>query len=91
MEFQHYTEGQLWKVDEIEGKGLGAIAKTDISKGLKLTVEKNNNNEITGTLILRDRPLFVIPNEVHTDNPDTLNKFLKGIFFQRYNFFLLYT
>ena len=63
---------------EIEGKGLGAIAKTDISKGLKLTVEKNNNDEITGTLILRDRPLFIIPNEVHTDNPDTLNTFLKG-------------
>ena len=78
MEFQHYTEGQLWRVVQIKGKGLGAIAKTDISKGQNLTVEKNNNDEITGTLILRDRPLFIIPNEVHTDNPDTLNTFLKG-------------
>ena len=84
MEFQHYTEGQLWRVVQIKGKGLGAIAKTDISKGPNLTVigiNKNimNTNEITGTLILRDKPLFIIPNEVHTDDPDTLNTFLKGL------------
>ena len=85
MEFQHYTEGQLWRVVQINGKGLGAIAKTDISKGPNLTVigiNENiiNTNEITGTLILRDKPLFIIPNEVHTDDPDTLNTFLKGNF-----------
>ena len=44
MEFQHYTEGPLWRVDQIEGKGRGAIAKTDISKGLNLTVKKINKN-----------------------------------------------
>ena len=44
-------------------------------------INKNiiNTNEITGTLILRDKPLFIIPNEVHTDDPDTLNTFLKGL------------
>ena len=42
MEFQHYTEGPLWRVDQIEGKGRGAIAKTDISKGLNWTVQKIN-------------------------------------------------
>ena len=50
MEFQHYTEGPLWRVVQIEGKGRGAIAKTDISKGLDLTVKqinKNNKNGIT--------------------------------------------
>ena len=47
MEFQHYTEGPLWRFDQIEGKGRGAIAKTDISKGLNLTVKKiNKNNKI---------------------------------------------
>ena len=85
MEFQHYTEGQLWKVCEIEGKGLGAVAKTHISKGLMLKIQKKNYNEITGTLILRDQPLFIIPNEVHTDNPETLNTFLP---IQRYNHIL---
>ena len=69
MEFQHYTEGQLWRVVQIKGKGLGAIAKTDISKGQNLTVEKNNNDEcmlaynferVRLVLKIRDRPLLSI-------------------------------
>ena len=33
MESQLYTEGELWKIVSIEGKGAGAVAKADIRKG----------------------------------------------------------
>ena len=36
MEFENcYSEGKLWKVVSIEGKGLGVVAKENIGKGNK--------------------------------------------------------
>ena len=31
----------------------------------------------SGTLILKDAPLFVVPHEAHTDDPEDLNKCLE--------------
>ena len=50
-----YREGLLWKVVSIEGKGEGVIAKSDIAPG---------------TLIVEDIPLFIVPEDVQTKNPE---------------------
>ena len=57
-----FCEGPLWKVVNIPGKGQGVVAKSSIPKG---------------TLILQDSPLFIVPNSVHTDNPEDLNSYLE--------------
>ena len=31
----------------------------------------------SGTLILKDAPLFIVPHEAHTDDPEDLNKCLE--------------
>ena len=61
MSSKSYTEGDLWKVVEIEGKGQGVIAKDCIEPG---------------TLILEDSPLFIVPDKVHTKDPNTLDEYL---------------
>ena len=57
----NYIEGELWKVVTIDGKGHGVIAKKDI---------------LVGTLIMEDSPLFLIPDEVHNEDPNALDKYL---------------
>ena len=79
MESQDYTEGELWKIVTIEGKGVGAVAKANISKGSGRDMKKIYSGDFSGSLILRDKPLFIIPNQVHTKNPESLNTFLKGL------------
>ena len=49
----NYQEGVLWKVTAIDGKGEGVIAKTDIPPG---------------TLVVEDKPLFIVPSHVHTED-----------------------
>lgn len=51
----------MWHVTQVPGKGLGLVAKTDIA---------------VGTLILTDKPLFVVPSHVHQPDPDVLNVYL---------------
>ena len=53
----NYQEGVLWKVTAIDGKGEGVIAKTDIPPG---------------TLVVEDKPLFIVPSHVHTDYSNTV-------------------
>ena len=53
----NYQEGVLWKVTAIDGKGEGVIAKTDISPG---------------TLVVEDKPLFIVPSDVHTEDSKTV-------------------
>ena len=53
----NYQEGVLWKVTAIDGKGEGVIAKTDISPG---------------TLVVEDKPLFIVPSYVHTEDSSTV-------------------
>jgi len=45
-----FTSGELWRVEPISGKDEGIVAKCDIKKG---------------SLILQDKPLFIVPPEVH--------------------------
>ena len=49
----NYQEGVLWKVTAIDGKGEGVIAKTDIPPG---------------TLVVEDKPLFIVPSHVLTED-----------------------
>ena len=63
MNMDSFYEGSLWKVVNIQDKGLGVIAKSSIPKG---------------TLILQDCPLFIVPHSAHTDNPEDLNKYLEA-------------
>jgi hypothetical protein len=53
-----YQEGVLWKVTDIDGKGEGVIAKTDIPPG---------------TLVVEDKPLFIVPSHVHTEDSNTVS------------------
>ena len=41
---QPYTEGELWKLVEIEGKGVGAVAKTYIKKGSDYIRKQSENS-----------------------------------------------
>ena len=56
-----YREGLLWKVVRIEGKGEGVIAKSDIAPG---------------TLIVEDIPLFIVPEDVQTKNPEDVRMYI---------------
>ena len=53
----NYQEGVLWKVTAIDDKGKGVIAKTDIPPG---------------TLVVEDKPLFIVPSLVHTEDVNTV-------------------
>merc|ERR1711971_552775 len=57
------TRGEKWRVESIEGKGMGVTATADIKQG---------------ELILTDRPLFIVPNSAHTDDPEELNRVLSS-------------
>ena len=54
----NFREGLLWKVTDIEGKGEGVIARKDIAPG---------------TLVVEDKPLFIVTKQAHTENPNTVN------------------
>ena len=51
----NYQEGSLWQVLDLEGKGKGVIAKTDIAPG---------------TLIVEDFPLFTVPQDIHENEEE---------------------
>ena len=53
----NYQEGVLWKVTAIDDKGEGVTAKTDIPPG---------------TLVVEDKPIFIVPSHVHTEDSNTV-------------------
>ena len=53
----NYQEGVLWRVTAIAGKGEGVIAKADIPPG---------------TLVVEDKPLFIVPSHVDTEDINTV-------------------
>ena len=72
------SEGLLWRVTTIDGKGQGVIAKTDIA---------------SGTLVVEDKPLFVVPRHVHadTDHPNTVSTYISFELFHKHIFNLVLT
>ena len=57
--FVNYQEGPLWKVVDLEGKGKGVIAKTDVPPG---------------TLIVEEVPLFTVPKDIHENKAQVRQK-----------------
>ena len=74
-----YSRGDKWRLACVEGKGMGVIATADIKQGeLSLLISLNIPLSPRGELILTDRPLFIVPDSAHTDNPEDLNRVLSS-------------
>ena len=71
---QRYSEGEVWRVASVPGKGLGVEATADIPQGEAWQLAAAAvTRSCAGALILVDTPLFTVPDSAHTEDPATLD------------------